>query len=89
LGSSEQKQAQFIVDLFQAWDANQTQIPVINICWLNDKTSAEVDQNVQYYGISSTNFREYIGSLGLRTNAGKDKAAFTALKSETNKRGWI
>jgi hypothetical protein len=80
LGSSETKQAEFVSELFKVSNTNKDKIKIINLEWLHDKSSSEVNSFASYYGISNKNFKEYLGSLGLRTASGKDKKVFESLK---------
>tara|TARA_Y100000310_G_scaffold109337_1_gene107776 strand:+ start:206 stop:1258 length:1053 start_codon:yes stop_codon:yes gene_type:complete len=80
LGSSETKQAEFVLELFKISNINKDKIKVINLEWLHDKSSSEVNSFASYYGIPNKNFKEYLGSLGLRTASGKDKKVFASLK---------
>lgn len=88
LGSSEEKQKEFIREIFKAWDKHKSQIKLINFVWLHDLSKSEVDLFTKYYGISTQGFREFLRTLGLRTYSGKDKQAFIALKAEAKARGW-
>ena len=90
-GSSAARQAQFIHELFAAWDEHPAQIRLVTLVWLHDLPTGAVDGFGKYYGVGAPAFLDYLGSLGLRTypNAGTDKPAFTILKRETKARGWI
>jgi hypothetical protein len=41
-----------------------------------------------YYGINDPKFSSFLDTLGLRTEKGLDKEAFTDLKKEAEVRGW-
>ncbi|NOY99848.1 MAG: hypothetical protein GXP40_11735 [Chloroflexi bacterium] len=86
--SSEEKQAQFVHEVFRAWDAHADQIIVISFTWLNDIPPASVNELESYYGFSNRGFAAYLGTLGLRAYDGTDKAAFIQLKDEAKARGW-
>ena len=88
LESSEDKQSQFVEELFKAWDAYPTQIHLIVFDWLHDQSPESVESLSKFYGITDDNFKEFLGSLGLRTYAGADKAAFTTLRTEAGNRGF-
>ncbi len=88
-GSSEAIQAWAVHVMFQAWDQYAARIPLLNFVWLHEKSQAEVDQYVQYYGINDPGFASFLGSLGLRTNDGVDKLSFVTMKSETMSRGFV
>ncbi|BDI34294.1 hypothetical protein CCAX7_63450 [Capsulimonas corticalis] len=86
--SSETRQAEFVTQVFRAWDAHAAQIPLVSFSWLNDKSTADMDGFARYYGVNAPPFREYLQTLGLRTWEGKDKAAFRVLTQEARARGW-
>lgn len=86
--STEEKQAAFVREAFVAWDNNKDQIQLLNFLWLHDLAPDVLDQYVSYYGIGNNGFRSYLGTLGLRTYNGEDKAGFRALKEEAAKREW-
>ncbi len=88
LGSSEEKQAQFIREVFKAWDAHASQIQMIDFTWLHDVPPESVKEFVEFYGLSDRNFQEFLATLGLRTYDGKDKKAFIVLQEEARARGW-
>lgn len=88
--SSEAKQAEFIRQVFTAWDAHADQIQLISFTWLTDLHPSSVREFEGYYGLSDHKFGEYLRTLGLRTypGSGTDKAAFEVLKMEAESRGW-
>lgn len=88
LGSSFEKQAGFVKQIFIAWDVHKEQVKVVNFVWLHDVSQSALDDFSRYYGSSDPKFLAYLGSLGLRTNDAKDKPAWTALKLEAKARGW-
>jgi hypothetical protein len=90
LSSSEEKQAQFVREVFQAWDIYADQIQMISFVWLSDITVAEVEEWEHYYGFQDRHFAEFLGTLGLRTSSGsgEDKQAFKVIRAEAEARGW-
>ena len=88
LGSSEQKQVEFIRELFAAWDHHRSQILHMNFMWLHDVSDAKLEEFERYYRISSKAFIEFLATLGLRTYQGKDKPAFQELKRQVQARSW-
>ena len=86
--SSEERQALFIFEVFHAWDKHSTSIKMIDFTWLHDTSPQKVDEMAGVYGISSRGFKEFIGTLGLRTYDGRDKPAYRRLKQEIQARGW-
>jgi hypothetical protein len=90
LGSSEERQSEFVREVFKAWDAHASQIRYLAFSWLTDSSPAALDFFAKYYSLADNKFREYLRTLGLRTNPGHgtDKPAFVALKAEAKARGW-
>jgi len=82
-------QAQFVESVFRAWDRYADQIASIAFAWQADCTPAEIALFLRYYGVGNPAFREYLATLGLRTNTNHDKAAWTALQHATKLRGWM
>jgi hypothetical protein len=77
LGSSEQKQADFIANVYEAWHAAGGHIPFLNFFLMHDFTPAMCDGFEMYYGLPhNRNFYEFLCTLGLRRADG------------TTKRGW-
>ncbi len=88
LGSSEDRQVEFIRQLFAAWDQHRSHILHMNFMWLHDVSDAKLKEFERYYRISSKGFIEYLATLGLRTYDGKDKPAFNELKYQVQARNW-
>jgi len=89
VGSSDEKQMQFIKEIFLAWDKHATQIELISFLRIHDFSVSLTDSIAAYYGLSGNEeFKEYLRTLGLRTVNGEDKLAFEVLRNETGKRGW-
>lgn len=87
-GSSPSLQAFFVHDFFAAWDTHATQIVSVTFSWQTDISPDATAGFARYYGIAAKPFAAFLGSLGLRTYAGKEKPAWTALKKEAKARGW-
>jgi hypothetical protein len=90
LSSSEEKQAEFVREVFWAWDTYADQIQLVSFVWLSDVSSAEVEEWERYYGFQDRHFAEFLGTLGLRTSSGsgEDKEAFKVIREEAEARGW-
>lgn len=88
LNSSEEKQAEFVRDVFAAWDEHKDQIKVVNFVYMHDVSQSDLDRMVGYYGLNDPGFSAYLGTLGLRTSDGLDKPAWTAFKEEAKSRGF-
>jgi len=87
--SSEDQQASFYHEVFIAWDFHRYFFAYLMVDWLNDASEAQLAEWEAYYGSSDPAFLEYLGTLGLRTNAGEDKNAWLQLLAETAPRGWL
>jgi hypothetical protein len=88
LGSSETKQADFVREIFKAWDTQADHIKLLDFLWLHDIPPAVVEELGNYYGLHDEKFLAYLATLGLRTSEGQDKEAFEVLRLETQRRGW-
>lgn len=86
--SSEEKQATFVRELFAAWDAHAKAVPFVNVTWMDDIPAAAVEGYTKYYQFDTKTFRAFLGTLGMRHEGGKPKAAWKAIEDETRKRGW-
>jgi len=78
-GSSEALQAQYFQELFIALQSRAADIPLVMLVWLHDIPPDNLVYYAQYYGTSNRCFLSYLGTLGLRSYAGQDKAAFAWL----------
>jgi len=89
--SSERKQAQFICNVFHAWDTYKDNIKLVEFVRLNDVSHSQAKELAGPYGIGDNKFIEYLRTLGLRTSDGNgiDKEGFTVLKEHANLRGWV
>lgn len=88
IGSSEEKQAEFIVETFKAWDQQKAHVKFICFVWLYDRPKKELSLFRKYYKLNNPNFLQYLASLGLCDYRGKEKMAFKILKEESKGRGW-
>ncbi len=89
--SSERKQAQFICNVFHAWDAYKDNIKLISFVRMNDISQPQAEEMAGPYGIGDEKFIEYLRTLGLHTynGSGTDKEGFSVLKEHANLRGWV
>jgi len=94
IGSSEEKQKEFVKEVFRAWDEHASQIEYLSFHALHDFPKELVTGIMELMGKSEDEDAllntEIMTSLGLRTYPGKgrDKAAFRALIQEARARGW-
>ena len=88
--SSDQKQGEFIREVFKGWDKHHQRIEYISFSIMSDRSQESVEEFGRYYGLSDQVFLEYLRTLGLRTypNGGEDKEGWRILKEEAKKRGW-
>ncbi|MCB0712711.1 MAG: hypothetical protein KDD67_10310 [Ignavibacteriae bacterium] len=88
--SSEEKQGEFIREVFSAWDKHRGKIDYISFGIMSDRSQGAIDELSRYYGLNDQIFLEYLRTLGLRTypNGGEDKVSWAVLKEEAVKRGW-
>jgi len=86
--SSNDKQAEFVTELFKAWDAQNDHISVVSYSFLTDFSPAEVDEFETYYGLSNPAFLAYLGTLGLRSHTGTHRPAYDRFETEASARGW-
>ncbi len=88
--SSDEKQAEFVRQVFQVWDRYGDRIPFVSFTWLSDLSESSVHKYSDYYGSQDIKFKEFLRTLGLRTypGRGQDKIALRVLRQEANRRGW-
>jgi hypothetical protein len=89
-GSSEALQRDFVIAVFEAWDAYATQIRLVNFTWLHDISAQALEDFQNLYGLHDPAFAAYLGSIGFRTYAGsgRDKLAWTEFAKQASARGW-
>lgn len=80
--SSPELQAQFVQAMFAIWDAHPGQIRMVDFTWMHDISPTAVNLIAFIYNIHNPRFKDYIGSLGLRTYDGHDKPAWTTIIAE-------
>lgn len=88
LGSSLEQQAEFIHETFRAWDAHANRILMLNFQWMHETPKFGIDKYVEYYQYDTTDFRAFLGSLGLQSWEGSPKPAWETLKKEAKARGF-
>lgn len=88
--SSEEKQSEFIRQVFQSWDNYSSNIAMVDFTWLHDWSPDALTYWSNYYGISDTSFIGFLGSIGLRNweNNGSDKLAYMELQCQAKSRGF-
>jgi hypothetical protein len=79
LGSSEDKQAQFVANVFAAWRPAGATIPFLSFFALHDQSGSTCDELTKYYGQpGNSDFKGYLCTLGLRRADGTPKRAWQA-----------
>ena len=86
--SSEVKQARFYHWLFSYWDSHADKIPFVQINWMHDISTLQLNEYAFYYGSDGAAFLEYLGTLGLKNHNESPKLAWEQIKVEANARGW-
>jgi hypothetical protein len=77
LGSSENDQAAFVGNVFQAWQAAGERIPFLSYFVMHDFTPDVCTALANYYGLpNDPNFQAYLCTLGLRHTDGTPKAGW-------------
>jgi hypothetical protein len=91
--SSEEQQADFYTNVFNAWDTYRANIKYLTIFKTTDWSDAQVAvflTDSAYGGIQDTTFYEYLRTLGVRTwdGDGNNKKAYNAIRCALKKRNW-
>lgn len=80
LGSSDAAQAEFVDQVFTAWEGAGGRIPLLSFFLLHDLTQDVCDTLGDYYGLpNSTAFKAYLCTLGLRRTDGTPRPAWDTL----------
>jgi hypothetical protein len=85
---SEAKQAQFFHEMFLAYDAHPDRIRGFNATWMTDASDAAVEGWRIYYGVDDPTFLAYLATLGIRSQTGAPKPAWTMLGADAHARGF-
>lgn len=85
--SSPALQAQFVDQVFLAWDAYAGRVRMVDFTWMYDLTPATVQQTVGFYGVHDPRFTGYIATLGLKNPDGTNKPAWLELEADSSARG--
>jgi hypothetical protein len=89
-GGSEERQAEFVRQLFSAWDEHAAQVRLVCYFCLTELGPADLAKYQAYFGGHTAKFAGFLGTLGLRTwpGEGQDKPACAAFRAEAAKRGF-
>ena len=88
VGSSEELQADFVRQVFAAWDHRALWLRAVCFTWLYDRSPGDLESFSRHYGVGDEQPLEFLATLGLRTFDGRPKAAFDVLQTEAGVRGW-
>ncbi|MEJ6399225.1 hypothetical protein [Yoonia sp. 208BN28-4] len=80
-GASEAMQLAFVQQVDQFAAANAAKMPLVTYVWLHDLSEESVTAYADYYGNPSECFSAFLGTLGLRSHTGRDKAAYSWLRN--------
>ncbi len=79
--------------MFNFWDKHSEQLIYVGFLWLHDLSEAKASNLVEQYGMNGQPnveaFKEYLGSLGMRTYEGVDKSGMLELREQARARGWV
>jgi hypothetical protein len=85
LNSSEQKQAQFMEQVFKVLQQRKDRILGASIVWMCDLDERTVQQLTGYYRLrDNDNFREYLSTIGLFDRQGKPKQAWAVFEKQAS-----
>jgi hypothetical protein len=87
LGSSPRNQAEFVDNVFTAWNQNAKAIPFLSYVMLHDLNREFCDSRPAYYGLPDPegHFAAYFCTLGLRTEKGVVKPAWNRFRRDAHK----
>lgn len=88
--STEELQAEFFSEVFQAWDKHYDNIKYLTIFKSTDWSVDDVEFFEEYLGIDDPIFLEYLRTLGVRTweGDGNNKLAYEFILCELEARDW-
>jgi hypothetical protein len=75
-------QAAFVSAMLEEVTARGDPFKLISFTFLTDLPPEVVDYYAGYYGVGGDCFARYLGTLGLRTNDGREKPAIAALRAQ-------
>jgi hypothetical protein len=86
--SSPAQQAEFVHEVFLAWDRHAAQVRMVDFTWMHDLPPGVARLIGRIYGVRNPRFTAYIATLGLRNFDGTDKPAWTQLEVDAAARGF-
>jgi hypothetical protein len=83
LHSSEDLQARFLENVFEALRRNRSHIIAANFVWMSDLPESVVDDLTRYYRMgNAANFKAFLATLGYWDRSGKAKKAWSVFARE-------
>lgn len=86
--SSLAQQAEFVHEVFLAWDRHVDRVRMVDFTWMHDLPPGVARLIARIYGVHNPRFTEYIATLGLRNFDGTDKPAWAQLQADAAARGF-
>lgn len=87
--SSQDQQAAFVRQVFQAWDIYSKHIVCINWTWQTDIPKSQAKDMAFGFGVQTLCFEEFLGTLGLRHVTAEPKKAWGVLQQELRHRNFV
>jgi hypothetical protein len=88
-GHTDTGQVAFMTDLFQAWDAHASNVPMVTISRMFDDDEADCASEAQAYGAAGNqDFIAFLCTLGVRSYADVPKPAWARLADAAARRGF-
>ena len=88
-GHTEAGQIAFVTDLFQAWDAHASHVPIVTISRMFDDDETDCTSEAQAYGAAGNqDFIAFLCTLGMRSYADVPKPAWARLADAAARRGF-
>lgn len=82
-GSSQERQAEFLANVFQALRKHRGRVIAANFVWMSDLPQSVVDDLGRYYGMANgERFKAFLGSLGYWNRDGTPKKAWAVFAAE-------
>jgi hypothetical protein len=88
VGSSLEKQRQFIANTFEAWDSYRDSVPYICFTWLHELHPDVARAMISNFGAAEEKALGFFGGIGLLNYDGTHKPAFDELIRQSKSRGW-
>ena len=88
VGSSTEKQRQFIVNTFEAWDSYRDSFPYICFTWLHELHPDVAHAMISKFGAADEKAMGFFGGIGLLNYDSTPKPAFKELIRQARLRGW-